>query len=491
MLTRTLDGLACATGTLAGRAEPELPVRDGARSALDPGFARTLELLLRVGTGMCFIGHGAFGVIGKEAWLPYFAIVGIGPDLAHVLMPLVGVVDITIGVLALVLPVPAVLAYGVLWCTWTALLRPLAGEGIWEAAERAGNYGVPLALLMLAAPYRTRSWFTRLRPEPLTGARLRTLFRTAQATSALLLAGHGGLLLFARKPVFLEHWRFVGVPDTVAPWIGGLEIGLACAVLFRPGAALFGGIALWKVATEALFPLTGASPFEWIERGGSYVAPLAAMLLAPRVAVRASPVRRAARAAVRVPVAAALAGGMVLLLPCAADAQLRRPDAALLAELRDGGFVFACRHAITNRDRQDRNVDFDDPSTQRILSDEGERQARRLGELLEALRIPFSEVLTSPYQRTHRTAELAFGRATVERALYHEGTDEARAALLGSQVAGGTNRVLMTHQGILYEALSLPQGSIPEGDCVIVRPEGGRFSVVAQASPDDWARLRP
>ena len=32
---------------------------------------------------------------------------------------------------------------------WTAMLRPLAGQGIAECLERAGNYGVPLALLLV------------------------------------------------------------------------------------------------------------------------------------------------------------------------------------------------------------------------------------------------------------------------------------------------------------------------------------------------------
>ena len=41
------------------------------------GTERLLEWVLRIGAAGCFIGHGAFGVIGKEAWLPYFAVAGI------------------------------------------------------------------------------------------------------------------------------------------------------------------------------------------------------------------------------------------------------------------------------------------------------------------------------------------------------------------------------------------------------------------------------
>src|SRR5215472_6934231 len=76
------------------------------------------------------------------------------------LMPLIGTVDITLGILTLFRPLRAVLLYYTLWGFWTALLRPLAGEGIWELVERAYNYGVPLAFLVLVGWGTTwRAWF--------------------------------------------------------------------------------------------------------------------------------------------------------------------------------------------------------------------------------------------------------------------------------------------------------------------------------------------
>src|SRR5262245_2443222 len=104
-----------------------------------------LEWTLRIGAFMCFVGHGAFGVITKEAWVPYFGVAGIGRETAFHLMPLVGVVDIIVGCSMLIRPRPAVACWMVLWAAWTALLRPLSGETGWEALERAGNYGVPAA----------------------------------------------------------------------------------------------------------------------------------------------------------------------------------------------------------------------------------------------------------------------------------------------------------------------------------------------------------
>src|SRR6478609_2378592 len=56
---------------------------------------RAVEWILRVGAFMCFVGHGAFGIITKESWVKYFAVVGIGRDTAYAMMPLVGALDVS------------------------------------------------------------------------------------------------------------------------------------------------------------------------------------------------------------------------------------------------------------------------------------------------------------------------------------------------------------------------------------------------------------
>jgi hypothetical protein len=47
---------------------------------------RKLHWLLRVGVIGCFIGHGAYGVLTKEAWVPYFGVIGIDCAWAYRLM---------------------------------------------------------------------------------------------------------------------------------------------------------------------------------------------------------------------------------------------------------------------------------------------------------------------------------------------------------------------------------------------------------------------
>ena len=71
--------------------------------------------VLRIGAALCFIGHGAFGIITKPIWCNYFAVFGIGHDMAYRLMPVVGTADILMGVSLLVYPLRAVAVWLVLW----------------------------------------------------------------------------------------------------------------------------------------------------------------------------------------------------------------------------------------------------------------------------------------------------------------------------------------------------------------------------------------
>jgi hypothetical protein len=139
-------------------ARPTLGAASGqvraATVAVDHGG--TLYWLLRLACVCEFIGHGAFGIITKAAWVPYFELVGIPERWAFRLMPVVGSFDIFVGFLVLLKPIRAALIYMAVWGLWTALLRPLSGEPLWETVERAPNYLVPLALLYLRGLPRSR-----------------------------------------------------------------------------------------------------------------------------------------------------------------------------------------------------------------------------------------------------------------------------------------------------------------------------------------------
>jgi hypothetical protein len=260
------------------QAEPQAAVVPSARAVPGDRFIERTEWCLRIGAAACFIGHGAFGVITKEAWLPYFAVLGIGRDLAYTLMPVVGTIDITAGILMLVSPRPIVLLYMAIWGLWTAMLRPLAGESGFETLERAGNYGVPFALLL---------WYAR--PAGLRGAfqaatRRVSVDRVAVGrvllgTTAILLFAHGALQAITHKPSFATLYGAVGLPASVATFVGGAEMLVALLVAVAPIPALLVAVAAWKLASESLFPLAGMPIWELVERGGSYGAPLALAVL--------------------------------------------------------------------------------------------------------------------------------------------------------------------------------------------------------------------
>lgn len=237
------------------------------------------EWCLRVGAAACFIGHGAFGILTKAAWVPYFEIAGIGRDGAYALMPVVGAIDITAGILVLIAPRPVVLLYMAIWGFWTALLRPLAGESLFETLERAGNYGVPAALLVLfASRGNARSLFAPYARKVVEVDRV-LAGRVLLGTTGLLLFAHGALQAITQKPLFTALYAPIGFTATEIQAIGWLEMAAAVGIVIAPMPAVLIGIAVWKLATEALFPLAGEPAWEFIERGGSYAAPIALVLL--------------------------------------------------------------------------------------------------------------------------------------------------------------------------------------------------------------------
>jgi hypothetical protein len=252
----------------------------------------TLHWIFRISVFMTWVGHGAFGIITKKAWLAYYGVLGVPESLAWRTMPIVGTMDIMLGIFTLLSPCRAVLLYGVVWCFFTALLRPLAGQGVWETLERAGNYGVPLAFLAMVGWGRSwREWFQPISPrEPsvLSEATLGRLTMILRLTTGLLLIGHGGFGAFMHKGVLTQMYTSVGLGSLpmgaagLTEAIGWFELTLGVAVLVRPIARLLLFIVCWKVATEMLYPMTGFPFWEFIERGGSYFAPLALYFLVRR-----------------------------------------------------------------------------------------------------------------------------------------------------------------------------------------------------------------
>lgn len=232
---------------------------------------------------MEFIGHGALGLNHPPAWASYFAVMGISKGNALALMPFVGAVDITMALAVLYYPVRGVILYMTAWGLLTALLRPMAGESLWEAVERAGNFGAPFALFFMAGADNRKSWLRFEQVEALEGKlRLRVSW-VLRLTTTAMLAGHGALGLLVRKPLFSMQYSQIGLHGAwIEPLVGGLELMLALAVLFRPECWVLIFVLAWKLATESLSPLAGSSIWVFVEHGGSYAAPLALAVMGER-----------------------------------------------------------------------------------------------------------------------------------------------------------------------------------------------------------------
>lgn len=248
-----------------------------------PEQIRPVYTVLRIAVAMCFIGHGAFGIITKPIWCNYFAVVGIGPSLAYQLMPLVGTFDIIMGIIMLAYPARIIPAWLIMWGLVTASMRPLSGEPFAELIERAGNFGAPLALLFLMGiPEKPKDWFTRINPSMQTDAagldRAATCLRII---GFLLLAGHGWLNLLG-KAGLLKQYTALGFADPVqtAQIIGIIEIAGACMILIKPVRPLILCLLVWKIGSELFYPQYAL--FEWVERGGSYGTLLALWMLTQR-----------------------------------------------------------------------------------------------------------------------------------------------------------------------------------------------------------------
>jgi len=234
-----------------------------------------IHYTLRVATAFCFIGHGAFGIITKAIWCNYFALFGIGTDLAYKLMPWLGSFDILLGLTMLILPLRAIPAWLCVWGLITAFCRPLSGEPFAEFIERAGNFGVPFTLLVLAGGLKTSNLFSVIDPgSPVDDKTRQRVFLCLKLVVFLLLAGHGWLNLIEKKTL-ISQYSALGFsnPAKVALTVGLFEISAAISVLIRPIRSLIFIFFIWKMATELFYP--HYEFFEWMERGGSYGALLA------------------------------------------------------------------------------------------------------------------------------------------------------------------------------------------------------------------------
>jgi hypothetical protein len=122
---------------------------------------KLINWVLRIAVAGEFLGHGILAINGKAQWIGWIQkMLSVTPELAGQLLLFIGILDVIVALIVLVKPIKVVLLWAVIWGFWTALLRPLVGESIWDFIERFANWGAPLALLLtLGWPRSLREWF--------------------------------------------------------------------------------------------------------------------------------------------------------------------------------------------------------------------------------------------------------------------------------------------------------------------------------------------
>jgi broad specificity phosphatase PhoE len=168
-------------------------------------------------------------------------------------------------------------------------------------------------------------------------------------------------------------------------------------------------------------------------------------------------------------------GALALL----AAPRARASEAALLAQMRRGGLVLFMRHASADGIGDPPGFSLRDCATQRLLSQRGRDEARRIGERLRAEKVPIARVYTSPWCRCRDTAMLAFGKAedweplssffdVPDREAYYAERVRKRISSYGNSKPGG-NVVMVSHN---VNIAALTRLSVQPGDIVVIKPEG-------------------
>lgn len=234
----------------------------------------------------CYVGHGFWGLMQKKEWVRFLEIFYFSPEASNLMMPVIGTCDILLGLVIFFRPNRALVIWAFVWTAFTACLRPSSGLGMSEFFERAGNFGVPLALLFLIGVPTARSsfWKEILVLPKLDLANTRIMEWILRISIFCLLAGHGGLAFFMQHKGLLRNLNGIGLNLDPAQYhlFGIWEMLLGSIVLLRPRTpGLLWFVLFYKLATEALFPIVGLPRdiFETIERMGDYIAPLALIMI--------------------------------------------------------------------------------------------------------------------------------------------------------------------------------------------------------------------
>jgi phosphohistidine phosphatase SixA len=174
---------------------------------------------------------------------------------------------------------------------------------------------------------------------------------------------------------------------------------------------------------------------------------------------------------------------------------------ALVKALQKGGYAIVMRHASSPRevpDKQTANPDNSKPERQ--LDEGGRNTAIAMGKALRDLKIPISNVLSSPTYRALETVRLAqFGSPQTfaelgDNGQSMQGGTTAQAAWLQKQVKQfptGTNTIIVTHLPNITGAFPELSSGLADGEALIFGPDGkGGAILVSRVKIEEWPAMR-
>ena len=165
----------------------------------------------------------------------------------------------------------------------------------------------------------------------------------------------------------------------------------------------------------------------------------------------------------------------------------------LINGLQTGGYIIYMRHGMTNHEQKDNTQDFTDCTRQRNLSNSGREQLEIIANAIRELKIPIGDVLSSPYCRAKHTADITFGKFTVESKLQFsisknleesQRLSEQLKQMMYQASTENSNAVFVGHTSNLRDGLGIwPK---PEGVIVIFKKQQGKLLFLGMIKPNEW-----
>lgn len=195
-------------------------------------------------------------------------------------------------------------------------------------------------------------------------------------------------------------------------------------------------------------------------------------------------------------VATLLLGSMSVAMPSlAADAK------AIASDLRSGGYVIVMRHGPTNRDQADSDPQhLENIDKQRLLSDDGRKLAKQVGDAFRTLGVPLGTIYTSKFNRAYETGRLIGGGevkptfdVTEIGPAFPQSENDRRSVALRMLIAAappaGKNTLIVTHKPNIVQALGPDWSNVEEGEATIYRVDAGsKPALVGRVHAAEWIK---